>query len=134
MSKSYAHALLKAVFGKTDAEIEAILERLIALLRERKELSLLPEIVALVKKEYARGLRRGDVELHVPSQEEVTLRAEHIEKTAAELGVPNEKRTIVLDPTLTAGFILKAQNVQIDNSAKRNLFGLYKTLSGFSHQ
>jgi F0F1-type ATP synthase delta subunit len=125
----YAQALYQATAGKADEEVTRVIDNLVALLRNKNHLSLLPKIA----REYERHVRRKQgshgTTLRVASESHIAALQSRIESDATALQTSLDTAVVVTDETAIGGYELRANGTSIDRTHKRTLISLYETLT-----
>ena len=106
--------------------IDTALLNLMRMLKARGHERLYPKILTLLLRECEKGERSGTVTLVLAQSEDAPLFKEAIERALGALNAP--EYTTRIDPTITGGFIIEGGETRIDQSYKRRLLTLYRSL------
>lgn len=122
----YARELLRLCHGKEKADVERTIERFVGLLIERRQGSLLPEILEAVEStpEY------GTVEVTMTTAEALdgTASENFRERLEKKLDTP-VYLTNATDPSLIGGATLRYEDILFDGSLRARLDALKRQLS-----
>lgn len=128
-ARQYAEALYRAVHGHHDVDADALVTRLVAVVRERGHLRLLPAIV----REYDTIMRmrstNDEVHVRVARESDRTKHAVHIERDIASLHGDERPVRTIIDETVIGGYALETNGTRIDRTYKQALIELYSSLS-----
>lgn len=110
---------------KNSQLVSAIVETVLDVLKKRRRLDLLPDIISSLQKFYSIKKQTAIISVATdlsPEDKEKILRI-----LRQKLGVETQAEFIV-DPTLIGGYSIKIQDMRIDNSIKGQLDSLQETL------
>lgn len=120
MERAYAQAI-KAQVSK-GADESALFSNLIAHLKAKGRVKLLPKILAELRSQEART-RSTEATLEVASEKE----SENALKAARDLGFDAAKADV--NPTLITGWRVRKGGTLVDASGKRTLLDLYRRIT-----
>ncbi len=124
MSLAHAYAATIREVDKS-SDTKAFGNKLIAFMRARGHMSLLPEIVRI--------LERGAVEVDTPivtvaTKESLKEFAKDIKSALASLDHSGESVREVIDPRIVGGYSVRAGSKILDTSFRSALVGLYQNV------
>lgn len=125
LEEAYATAIYHAHMKGIDET--KLLSRLIALLKKRGHLKLLPKICRHLKGLQVKDLRRNTAAVRVAKEAHTSRYKKEIDNACKKLGIT--ETAVVIDDTLIGGYVVEGNNTLIDASYKDILLQLYKKVS-----
>ncbi len=125
---AFAQAIQRASRGKDDAGLLRLGESVAALLKKHKRESMLPAIIEEVEKIMRARSAAHEATLAIADESVRTTDAAAIDEDVRTLDAAHLPIRTYVDPTLVAGYDLRARGKRIDRSKKRALLALYDTL------
>lgn len=120
---SLAHAYAEVIMtAEEEGQGAVFAEKVLAFMKHRGHLSLVPEIARIIERTPLRG---GSVLTLADSASEKTLSSE-IQEALRVLKAENLKQTVVVDPRAVGGFSLRVGSTIVDKTFRRALVSLYQ--------
>jgi F0F1-type ATP synthase delta subunit len=114
-----------------DSDAQAkLVESLIALLKRRGHLALLPKIIRSIQELGIRAEKESGLLVTLGDHAHLKRFEAEIEATAKEVFGDASSRSVSVDPTLVGGFVLKRGDVRVDASYKRHLISFFNIFTG----
>lgn len=127
-AEQYAEAIILASQGKSEEGISHITERVVALMKERGHIALLPKVVREIERIQKRLERSAYCTVRVAQESDVFSMKDGIAKDVSLLEAESLPKKIIIDTSLVGGYEVRANGKRIDRTYKRSLLSLYNTL------
>ena len=128
IAENYGQALYRATEGMSDKDAEKAVGRFVAMLMERRELQLAPDVIKAFEKEARRSGSVRDVRFTSAQAPDAAAKKRIASAFAKVLDGDIEVRWET-DPSLIAGAVIRHDDILIDASVKGSLDRLKKRLT-----
>jgi F0F1-type ATP synthase delta subunit len=127
-ARQYAEALYRAAHAHHSVDVDVLVTRLVAVVRERGHLRLLPAIV----REYDTLMRMrsttDEVHVRVARESDHAKHTARIEQDIAMLNASGRPVRTIVDDTVIGGYALETNGTRVDRTYKQALLELYSSL------